>query len=104
MRAGGELVGGAEIRLTDGAANLSYWTFPAFRRHGFATRAARLVCTWAFAELGVERIEVVVDEDNVGSRQVAEGAGFAETGKKNKDGLLVYELGKPANQASSPKA
>jgi RimJ/RimL family protein N-acetyltransferase len=77
----GELVGGCEIRLQgDGTARISYWTFPPFRRRGLATKAVRLVCDYAFTQLGVERIELHVEPDHAASRGVAERAGFTEEG------------------------
>jgi RimJ/RimL family protein N-acetyltransferase len=74
-----ELLGGCELRPTDpGFANLSYWTYPRNRRHGVAGRAVRLACEFAFDELGVQCVEIVVDSENVASRAVAEGNGFVE--------------------------
>jgi RimJ/RimL family protein N-acetyltransferase len=78
-RDNGELVGGCEIRTGEGrVAEVSYWTFPQHRRKGYATRALRLLCDFAFREMGVERIEAQVEPDNRGSRRVVEGAGFLE--------------------------
>jgi RimJ/RimL family protein N-acetyltransferase len=75
------LVGGCEVRLKeDGVAEMSYWTFPTDRGRGFASRAARLACSYAFAELGIERMEVYVAVDNLASRGVARRAGFTEEG------------------------
>jgi RimJ/RimL family protein N-acetyltransferase len=77
----GTLVGGCEVRLrADGRAEMSYWTFGPHRGRGFATRAARLACDYAFAELGVERVELYVEPDNASSRAVAAGAGFRQEG------------------------
>jgi [ribosomal protein S5]-alanine N-acetyltransferase len=59
---------------------VSYWTFPPFRGRGLASRAVRLVCAYAFAHLGVERIELYVETDNLASRGVARKAGFVEEG------------------------
>jgi RimJ/RimL family protein N-acetyltransferase len=79
--AGGELVGGCEVRLKGGGiAHMSYWVFPTHRRRGLASRAVRLACAWAFVELDVERMELHVEPDNVASRGVARRAGFAEDG------------------------
>ncbi|MDP9233238.1 MAG: GNAT family N-acetyltransferase, partial [Actinomycetota bacterium] len=75
----GALVGGCEIRTgASRVAEISYWTFPQHRRKGFATHAVRLLCDFAFRELGVERIEAQVEPNNRGSRGVIEGAGFLE--------------------------
>lgn len=76
-----ELIGGCQIRLREKrVGELSYWTFPAHRRKGAATRAVGLACEFAFRELGVERMEAYVEPDNVASRRVVERAGFTEEG------------------------
>jgi RimJ/RimL family protein N-acetyltransferase len=83
MRRGdtGELLGGCQLRLREKRmAELSYWTFPQHRGHGFARRAAALVCQFAFDNLRVERIEAYVEPDNVASRNVVESVGFREEG------------------------
>jgi len=91
-RVNGELVGGCEIRLREPRlATVSYWTFPAHRGLGYAQRAARLVCNWAFDALRLDCIEAHVDEDNLSSRAVAVGAGFEPTGRRDDDGLHVLE-------------
>ncbi|MBA2461997.1 MAG: GNAT family N-acetyltransferase [Actinobacteria bacterium] len=76
----GELAGGCQLRLRGGSADLSYWVFPAFRRRGYATRALRLLTSWAFAEFGVARVELRVEPDNEASRGAAVAAGFVEEG------------------------
>jgi RimJ/RimL family protein N-acetyltransferase len=85
----GELVGGCELRpLYDEVANLSYWTHPAHRGRGFASRAVALACDVAFRELGYARLEVLTDPDNVRSRGVAVRNGFREIGIK--DGRILH--------------
>lgn len=75
----GTLVGGCEIRLKGkGVAHASYWIFPPFRRQGLATRAVRLLCDFAFGNLGIESVELYVEPDNAASRGVARRAGFVE--------------------------
>jgi RimJ/RimL family protein N-acetyltransferase len=75
------LLGGCEIRrLPPDRANVSYWIFPEFRRRGYATRALLLVCENAALIQDVRQLEAHIDADNIGSRRVAEKAGFIETG------------------------
>jgi RimJ/RimL family protein N-acetyltransferase len=75
------LAGGCELRVEgDGRAALSYWTFPAFRGRGLATRAVRLVTAWAFAHLDVARVELLIEPDNHASLAVARRAGFTREG------------------------
>ena len=87
----GTLLGSCELRpLVSGTANLSYWTHPAYRRHGFASRAVGLACKIAFVDLGFVRLEVLTDPDNVGSREVAARNGFKEVGTR--DGRILYTV------------
>lgn len=87
-----ELIGGCELRLQgDGLAHMSWWTLAPYRRRGFAARAVRLATRYAFAHLGVERIEAYVESDNLGSRGVARSAGFAEEGILRKSNLICGE-------------
>jgi RimJ/RimL family protein N-acetyltransferase len=87
----GRMVGGVEIRLEEGArAQMAWWTFPPYRRRGLASRAIRLACEFAFAELGVQRMEAHIAPDNVGSRRAAEKAGLVLEGP-----VPVQELSPP---------
>jgi RimJ/RimL family protein N-acetyltransferase len=73
----GKLLGGCEVRLRgQDVAEMSYWTAHDCRNRGVASRAARLACDYAFRELGVKRMEIHVEPDNLASRRVAERAGF----------------------------
>jgi RimJ/RimL family protein N-acetyltransferase len=81
--AGCELVGGVElrVRLDDHEiAEVSQWTFELAQGGGDATRALRLLSGFAFDELGVMRLELYVEPDDIGSRKVARGAGFVAEG------------------------
>ena len=99
--ANAELLGGCELRpLGNGAANLSYWTYPRHRRRGVASRAVSLVCELALAEFDFRRVQIVVDPDNIPSRQVAARHGFEEVGEQ--DGRILYTLEVRARRASNP--
>jgi RimJ/RimL family protein N-acetyltransferase len=75
----GALVGGCEIRLREpGIVEISYWTLPPHRRKGYATRALRLASDFAFAKLGIDRIEAYVEPNNEGSRRAVQAGGFVE--------------------------
>jgi RimJ/RimL family protein N-acetyltransferase len=88
----GELVGGVELKPEgDGVANLSYWTYPAHRRCGFATRAAALACQIGFAEFGYRSLRIVADPDNSASRRIAERCGFRESGLEGSRVLYLRE-------------
>ena len=73
----GETIGVAELRpLPDETANISYAIRPEWRRHGYATRAVRLLADAGLTLFGYRRIELRCDPDNTASRTVAESAGF----------------------------
>jgi RimJ/RimL family protein N-acetyltransferase len=74
-------VGSCELRLEDDQlARASYSVGPHARRRGFASRALRLATQWAFDRLGVARIELYIESDNVASRGVARRCNFLEEG------------------------
>ena len=75
------LVGGCELRLlSPDRANVSYWIYPEFRNHGYATRALALLCANAARIDRLQQLEAHIDADNVASRRLAEKAGFVEAG------------------------
>ena len=55
---------------------LSYWVFPPYRGRGYATRSAELVCRFAFDDLGMARVDVLIEPTNEASLRVATRAGF----------------------------
>ena len=90
----GTLLGGCELRpLARGAANLSYWTYPAHRNRGVASRAVAIAIRLAFAGLGLTRLEVLVDPDNDSSRKVVLRNAFEEVGARYS--RVLYVLDRP---------
>ena len=63
-----------------GRAELGYWCAPWARGKGVVTDAGRLVCRWAFDELGLARIDWYAAVGNHRSRRVAEKIGFTIEG------------------------
>ena len=61
-------------------ANLYYWVRSSRMRQGVATTATQLLAKWGFAELGLNRIEIVVGTGNAASLRVAEKAGALREG------------------------
>ncbi len=60
--------------------NVSYTTFPVARGRGLAARAVDLACRFAFAHLGVHRVQLLADAENAASLRVAAKAGFTREG------------------------
>lgn len=78
---GGPLIGSMGLfPPSDGFAEAGYWTAPAGRGHGFTAEALAVLTGWALRDLGLRRVELLVDPANTGSRRVAERAGFAAEG------------------------
>jgi RimJ/RimL family protein N-acetyltransferase len=80
---------------------LGYWGRSSYLKRGLVTEAVKAVVQFAFAYLGMRRVECRTDADNMPSRLVAERAGFAQEGimrdeRKDPDGTLrhtcVYAL------------
>ncbi len=62
-------------------ANLGYWVRPEAAGQGVATVATVLLARDGFERLGLVRIEILMDPDNVASRRVAEKAGATFEGR-----------------------
>jgi RimJ/RimL family protein N-acetyltransferase len=69
-----------EVRLDHGRAAVGYWLTPEARGRGAAAQAVRLLARWAFAELGLARLELTCGPDNEASQHVAERCGFSREG------------------------
>ncbi|HEY2325983.1 MAG TPA: GNAT family N-acetyltransferase [Gaiellaceae bacterium] len=63
-----------ELELHQG--EIGYVVSPQLRGRGAAARSVELLTRWAFDELGLERLELRIDERNGASRRVAERAGY----------------------------
>jgi RimJ/RimL family protein N-acetyltransferase len=74
----GEVLGSVSLdRHADReAAEIGYWVKREARRRGVALGAARLIVDWAFAELGVERLELLTYPGNEASQALAGRLGF----------------------------
>ena len=79
----GELLGSIEVTLLDrrsGRGEIGYWVASHTRGRGVALRAVRLLSAWAFEDLGLERLELLIEPENEPSQRVAEAAGFTREG------------------------
>ena len=80
---GGELLGVAVAFGVDreqGHAELGYVVAPEARGRGVATEALRWLTRWAFDELGMFRLQLVIGVDNEASRRVAAKCGYVYEG------------------------
>jgi RimJ/RimL family protein N-acetyltransferase len=100
----GELLGSVSLdRFADRqAAEIGYWVKKEARRKGVALAAARLVAGWAFAEVGVERLEILTYPGNEASQALAGRLGF--TRECLLRGFLAPEPGKRREGRVVPSA
>jgi len=61
-------------------AELGYVVAPDARGRGVATEALRRLTEWAFAELGMVRLELMISVENAASKRVAERCGYVREG------------------------
>ena len=59
---------------------IGYWIAAPARGSGTCTRALRRLSRWALDDLGVKRLDLITDPDNVASQRVAEKVGFRREG------------------------
>jgi ribosomal-protein-serine acetyltransferase len=59
---------------------IGYVVGPAARGRGVATRTLELLTDWGFSQLGLERIELWIDVENVESERVAQRVGYEHEG------------------------
>src|SRR5262245_1554412 len=73
----GDVIGSIEMRVNRlRTGHVGYWLAPEARGRGLMTEALRALSSMAFEELGLGRVELVTDPDNIASQRVAEKAGF----------------------------
>jgi RimJ/RimL family protein N-acetyltransferase len=77
----GAVIGSIDMSITRlGTGHIGYWMAPGARGRGLTTSALRTLSRWAIEELGLGRVELATDVDNVASQRVAEKAGFQREG------------------------
>jgi RimJ/RimL family protein N-acetyltransferase len=87
----GSLVGGCGLTRLDTRhmfANLYYWVRSSRQGQGAATQASRLAAALAFEGLGLQRLEILTAQENLGSQRVAEKIGAVREGLLRKRLLL----------------
>ena len=80
---GGELLASAgliEIAWDDLVGEIGYWVAAPSRRQGVARRAVKLLCAWAYHDVGLYRLQVTADAQNMASQAVAASCGFTREG------------------------
>ena len=82
-RTSGVFVGGCglnQMNATHGFCNLGYWVRQSWQRRGAASAAIRAVTDYAWTELDLQRLEIVVAVGNDASLNAARKAGAFDEG------------------------
>jgi RimJ/RimL family protein N-acetyltransferase len=66
----------------EGVREVGFWCRPSARGSGVVSDAVQVVARWAFAELGLVRLEWAAEVGNAASLRVAEKAGFGYEGPR----------------------
>ena len=80
---GGAVVGACGLHRTvwdTPRTEVGYWGRTSRSGQGFVSEAVRALCRYAFDHIGAVRVELVTDDENAGSRRIAERCGFALEG------------------------
>jgi RimJ/RimL family protein N-acetyltransferase len=78
-KSSGRLVASAGLHRTQWElprTEVGYWVRSSEVGKGYASEAVQALVAWALGSLGAQRVELVTDELNAGSRRVAERCGF----------------------------
>ena len=76
-----EVIGSIDMRINRMlTGHVGYWLAAEARGSGLTSAALQALSRWAFQELGLGRVELVTDPDNIASQRVAEKAGFTREG------------------------
>lgn len=71
------MVGISLINWDIASANIGYWCCSPKKRKGYMKEAVTAATQFAFEKLGIKRLRIVCDEENIASQKVAEGAYYS---------------------------
>ena len=72
-----ELIGSIDMNVNRWhVGHIGYWVSPRARGRGVCTTALSLLSSWGLGDLGLGRLELMTDPENVASQRVAEKAGY----------------------------
>lgn len=91
----GQVVGGTGLhrRIGVGGLEIGYWIDHDHCGRGFATELSEGLTTAAFAEAGIDRVEIHHDRANVPSAVIPERLGFARIGEEPREVVAPGEEG-----------
>ncbi len=84
---------GLDIDRRDLTGQVGYWVAPEARRQGVAVRSTRRLLRWAFEELSLAYVALIVAAENPGSNAVARALGFTLEGVAAEATILRFDDG-----------
>ncbi len=96
-RSSGRVVGSAAARLA-GDVEIGYWIAPDAQGHGYAAEATAMLADWGFG-IGLPRVRLACDVQNLASARTALAAGFRFEGVARSDVLGGGAGGVPERRA-----
>lgn len=101
-----ELVGSIDLHFIDSRnkkAEIGYWIHSSQAKKGNTTKCVKKVCQIAFEEMGLNKLSIVADTENVGSNAVALKSGFSFVGTDKED-IVMYDKLRDMNKYSLLKS
>ena len=90
-----KLVGSIDLHFIDSRnkkAEIGYWIHSSQAKKGITTKSVKKVCQIAFEEMGLNKLTIVADTENIGSNAVAIKSGFSLVGTDKEDIIMYGDL------------
>ena len=91
-------MGGFKGLPVAGAIEIGYSLLPEFQKKGYATEAVAALLDWAFGHDEVVHVIAETLPESAPSIRVLERSGFTNIGQGSEEGILRFELSRPARQ------
>ena len=102
----GKLVGTIDLHFVDHKnkkAEIGYWIHSSVAGKGLTSLAVQTICQIGFEDLGLNKLIIRADTENIGSNRVAQKCGFSLVGTDQSD-LFMYDEFRDLNQYALLKA
>ncbi len=83
------LIGFKDTDRVNKKTEIGYWLSEKYQRQGIVTKAVERLCDFAFAELGINRIQIKCAVGNEPSRKIPQRLGFKYEGMERQGELLT---------------
>lgn len=73
------------IDLKNQKAEIGYWIHSAYTKQHITSKAVKRLCQYAFETLGLNKLTIMADTENIASNAVAKSCGFTLLGTRKQD-------------------